>query len=161
MVVTVAFRTPAIGLVDIETVNEVGVASVTVPTAPPLSKTVLLAAVVSKPEPAIVSVVRLAARLVVAAVTTGRKAATCTAAPLETPLEVTTAVSAPADGAVVIVTVNDVAVAEVTFPAAPLLKTTVLLAAVGSNPNPVIVTVEAFKATLVVVAVTTGLTSAT
>ena len=76
MVVTVALRIPAMGLVVIETVREVAVASEMAPTAPLLNATVLLAAVVSKPEPLIVSVVRLAARLVVAVVTTGFSDAT-------------------------------------------------------------------------------------
>ena len=55
------------------------------------------------------------------------------------------------------VTVNEVAVAADTLPTAPLLKTTVLFAAVGSKPKPEIVTVLAFKATLVVASVTTRL----
>ena len=55
MVVTTADKVPAeVGLVDNVTVSEVGVAAVTVPTAPLLNETVLLLAVVSKPEPLIV-----------------------------------------------------------------------------------------------------------
>ena len=50
---------------------------------------------------------------------------------------VTTAVRLPAAaGLVENVTVNDVAVAAVTVPTAPSLKTTVLLLAIVSNPNP-------------------------
>lgn len=59
-VVTIAVRMPAVGLEVIETVRAVAVALVTVPTAPLLKTTVLFAAVVLNPEPAIVSVVRLA-----------------------------------------------------------------------------------------------------
>ena len=55
----------------------------------------------------------------------------------------TIAVRLPAEvGAVVKVTVSWVAVAAVTVPAAPRLKATVLLAAVGLNPVPAIVRVE-------------------
>ncbi len=60
------------------TVSEVAVAAVTVPTAPSLKATVLLAAVVSKPKPLMVIVVALAARLAVLLVTTGVTVATCT-----------------------------------------------------------------------------------
>lgn len=51
-------------------------------------------------------------------------------------------------------------VAEVTVPTAPLSKTTVLFAAIGSKLVPVIVTVVAVAATFVVVAVTVGETVA-
>lgn len=58
-------------------------------------------------------------------------------------------------------TVNDVAVAAVTEPMAPLLNTTVLFAAVVEKPEPVIVRLVAFAARrAVVLAVTTGLTTA-
>lgn len=69
----------------------------------------------------------------------------------------------PADvGAVVRLTVRVVAVAAVTVPAAPLLKTTVLLPAVVENPEPVMVTLLAFAARRAVVfVVTIGLTTAT
>ena len=73
---TVATRLPAIGLVEIATVSDVSVESVTVPTAPLLNVTLLLAAVVSKPVPAMVRVVRFAARLVVAELMTGFSEAT-------------------------------------------------------------------------------------
>ena len=56
-----------VGLVEKLTVSEVAVAEVTVPTAPLLKTTVLLPGVVSKPKPAMVSVVALAARLACAA----------------------------------------------------------------------------------------------
>ena len=75
-VLTVAIRLPAIGLVEIATVSDVSVESVTVPTAPLLNVTLLLAAVVSKPVPAMVRVVRFAARLVVAELMTGFSEAT-------------------------------------------------------------------------------------
>lgn len=64
-------------------------------------------------------------------------------------------------GAVVIVTVNEVAVAVVTVPAAPLLNTTVLLPAVGLNPKPLMVRVAPLMARLVEALVTTGATVAT
>ena len=73
------------------------------------------------------------------------------------PPVVTTAVTLPAVvGFVENVTVSDVVVAAVTVPMAPLSKTTVLFAAIGSKLVPVIVTVVASAARLVVVAVTVG-----
>jgi hypothetical protein len=70
--VTVAVRLPTdAGLVENVTVRTVAVAVVTVPTAPLLSVTVLLAAVVLNPSPLIVMVEAFAARFVVLAVTTG------------------------------------------------------------------------------------------
>ena len=73
LVVTTAVRLPtAAGIVESVTVSDVAVAAVTVPTAPSLKATVLLAAVVLKPVPLIVSVVALAARLAVLLVTDGR-----------------------------------------------------------------------------------------
>ena len=72
------------------------------------------------------------------------------------PKEVTTAVRLPRDGAVAKVTVNWVAVALVTVPTAPLLKVTVLLAAVVSNPVPAMVRVVALMARLLVFKVTVG-----
>ena len=71
------------------------------------------------------------------------------------PKDVTTAVRLPRDGAVLKVTVNWVAVALVTVPV-PLLKVTVLLAAVVSNPVPVMVRVVALIARLFVSKVTVG-----
>lgn len=83
--------------------------------------------------------------------------ATWTAVPLLTLLVVMTAVSEPVlTGLVEKVTTRLVAVAEVTVPTALLLNTTVLLAAVGLKPKPVIVIVFAVRARLVVLAVTTG-----
>src|SRR5258708_7673062 len=106
--------------------------------------------------------VALAARLAALKVTAGVTVATCTAAPLLTLLMVTAAVRLPAvAGLVENVTVSEVAVAAVTVPAAPLLKTTVLWAAVGSKPNPLIVIVAALAARLAVLLVTTGPTVAT
>src|SRR5262249_15819585 len=96
-VVTLADRLPAfVGFVENETVSEVAVEEVTVPTAPLLKVTVLLPAVVSKPRPLIVMLLALAARLLVLLVTTGVTVATCTAVPLLTLLVVTTAVKLPA-----------------------------------------------------------------
>lgn len=75
--------------------------------------------------------------------------------------EVTVADKLPAAvGAVVIVTVSDVAEAVATVPTAPLSNTTLLFAAVASKPKPSIVIEVAFAARLAVVAVTTGITLA-
>jgi hypothetical protein len=163
LVVTTAVRLPAIlGFVENVTVSDVAVAAVTVPIAPLLKTTVLFAGVVSKPKPLMVIVFALAARLVVSLVTTGVTLATCTAKPLLKLLVVTAAVKDPAAaGLVENVTVSDVVEAEVTVPTALLLKMTVLLPAVGSNPKPLIVTVFALAARLAVLLVTTGVTLAT
>jgi hypothetical protein len=128
-----------------------------------LKTTVLLAAAVSNPNPLIVRVVASANRLDVLLVTTGTTVETWTAVPLLRPLVVTMAVKLPAEvGAVVRFTVSVVAVAAVTVPTAPLLKTTVLLAAVVENPVPVIVMLLAFATRRAVVfVVTTGRTRAT
>ena len=81
--------------------------------------------------------------------------ATCTGLPLLCAFEVTTAVRLPRDGAVARVTVNWVAVALVTVPV-PLLRVTVLLAAVVSKPVPVTISVVALAARLLVLRVTVG-----
>ena len=60
MVVTVAVKVPAQGCLEYVTVSAVAVAVVTVPIAPLLKTTVLLAAVVLKPLPLIVIDVALA-----------------------------------------------------------------------------------------------------
>ena len=87
----------------------------------------------------------------VSVVTTGTMFAISTAAPLDSEFDSTTAVSDPASvGFVVNVTVSDVADAEVTVPSAPLFSVTMLLAATESNPSPLIVTVVALAATVVV-----------
>lgn len=124
--------------------------------------TVFKAGVVEKPKPLMVTVVASAATLVVALVTTGVTVATWTAAPLLIEFVVTTAVSCPAVvGFVEKVTVSDVAVAAVTVPTAPLLKTTRLSPAVVLKPKPAIVTVSALAARFDVLLVTTGTTVAT
>jgi hypothetical protein len=158
LVLTTAVSDPAeVGFVENVTTIEFAVALVTVPTAPLLKVTTLLASTVSKPKPAIVTVAESAARLVVALVTTGRTDATWTALPLPKVFEVTTAVTLPAAvGPVVNVTVKAVAVALATVPTAPLVRTTVLFAAVGSNPKPLMISVVASAAKLVVLLVTTG-----
>lgn len=164
LLVTTAVRSIAVaGVVENRTVSDVGEADVTVPTAPSLNTTVLFAAVVSKPNPLIVSVVASARRLDVLAVTTGVTVATWTADPLLWLFVVTTAVRLPADvGDVERFTVSVVAVAAVTVPTAPLLKTTVLLAAVVENPTPLMVSDVPFAARRrVEFAVTTGITDAT
>ena len=160
LVVTVAVRLPtALGIVEIDTVSAVAVAFVTVPTAPLLKATVLLAAVVLKPLPLIVSVAAFAARLAVLAVTAGAILATSTDEPLA-PSVVTTAIKgAVAAGGVLKVTVSEVGVAAVTLPTGvvvPSLKVTVSLAAVGSKPWPAIVSVVEPAARLDVLLVTTG-----
>ncbi len=121
-----------------------------VPEAPSLKLTVLLPAVGSKPKPLIVIVVAFAARLAVLVVTTGVTVGYLRlTAPLLTLSVVTTAVRLPAVvGLVVKFTVSEVAVAAVTVPTAPSLKTTVLLAAVVSKPKPLMVTVAALAARL-------------
>jgi len=137
-VVTVADKLPAVaGCVEKVTVSEVAVAAVTVPAAPLSKATVLLLAVVSNPRPLIVIVVASAVRLSVLLVTAGVTVATCTAEPLPTPSDVTTAVRLPAASGSVVKTISSsVAVAAVIVPAAPSLKTTLLLATMGSKPVP-------------------------
>lgn len=159
---TTAVRLPAdVGLVENVTVNEVAVAAETVPTAPLLKVTVLLAAVVLKPVPAIVTVAELAARFDVAFVTVGVNLATWIAVPLLAEFVVTTAVKLPAVGTVENEIDRAVEVADVTVPTAPLLKVTVLLAAVELKPEPLMVIVVAPKARLATLLVTTGRATAT
>lgn len=161
---TIAVKLPAdVGLVENVTVRTDAVEDDTVPTAPLLNVTVLLPAVVSKPEPLIVNVDVLAfswnAEL---EMTTGMTVATWTAEPLLTPLVVVTAVRLPpARGLVVSVTVSEVAVAAETTPTALLLKTIVLREAVVSNPKPLIVIKDALAAKLDVFVVGKGVTVAT
>ena len=137
-VVTITVKLPAVvGAVVSVTVSSVSVAAVTVPAAPLLNTTVLLAAVVSNPDPVIVMEDAFAGRSSLLLVTTGAIRATCTAVPLLMVLVVTTAVRIPAAvGFVSKLTVNELLVAAVTVPAAPLSNTTVLFAAVESKPNP-------------------------
>lgn len=153
-----AVRLPAlVGFLENVTVNDVAVALVTFPIAPLLKTTELLAGVGSKPNPSITIVLALAATESSFVVTTGVTVATCTAPTPAMPLEVTKAVKLPAlVGLVEKVTTSSVAVAAVTVPTAPLLKTTELLAAVKSKPKPLMVTVSALAAKPVVALVTTG-----
>lgn len=164
-VVTVAVRSPAVvGLAVRFTTIVVAVADDTVPTAPPTNTTVLLLAVVpSKPNPRIVTLVASAARrLDEPFETTGITVATWTSAPLLRVSVATEAVSEPAEvGLVVKRTVSEVGVAEITLPAAPLLKVTTLSPAIVSKPKPWIVIVLALAFKLVVLLVTTGMTVAT
>ena len=139
---------PEIGAVSKATINWVEVAEVTW-AVPLLNVTILFAAIVSKPVPVIVSVVALLARLAELEVTFGGEiaatmVATCTELLLP-PNEVTTAVRLPRSGAVSNVTVNEVVDAAVTWPV-PLLKVTILLAAMVSKLVPVIVKVLALLA---------------
>ena len=76
-------------------------------------------------------------------------------------MDVTTAVRLPAVARVENATVNEVAVADETVPIAPLLKTTVLFAAVVLNRNPAITSVLAFNARPAMAAVTDGRTPPT
>lgn len=95
-------------------------------------------------------------------VTAGITVAICTAEPFAIESVVTMDVREPAIvGSVVNVTINEVGVADVTLPAAPLLNVTTLSVAVVSKPKPAIVTVVAFAARLAVLLVTTGSTLAT
>lgn len=94
-------------------------------------------------------------------VTTGERVATCTGVSEPTPLDVTTAVRLPAVARVENVTVNEVAVADVTVPIAPLLKITLLFEGVVSNRNPAITSVLAFNARPATAAVTDGRTPPT
>ena len=144
------------------TVNAVEVAVVTVPTAPLLNVTTLLAAVLENPVPFITMVGALIAKLAVLVVIVGgaTRVATWTGVPVGVPLlppkEFTTAVRWLRNGCVANVRVKEVAVAEVTRPV-PLLKVTVLLSGVFAlNPVPVMVRVVAFIPRLVVVLVTVG-----
>lgn len=167
LTVTIAVRLPALGFVENVTVSEVEVAAVTLPTAPLLNVTTLLANVVLKFVPAIVIEVALGARLAVLDVTVGAVTvattdATFTALPLERVLVTTDAFRLPAAvGLVVIVTVNLVVVAEETVPTGPPVNVTALLPATGSNPKPLMISVDPFTARLVSAVVTTGLTVAT
>lgn len=120
-----------------------------------------MAAVVLKPVPAIVTVEALAARLAVETVTVGVSLATCTAVPLLAPFVVTITVKFPAVGTVEKLTDRAVAVAEVTVPTAPLLKTNVLSPAVVLKPEPLMVIVATPSPSEATLAVTTGLTTAT
>lgn len=136
MDVTTAVKLPAVcGFLEKVTVSAVAEALVTSPIAPLLNTTELFSAVASKPKPLITMLVALANSSLVLLVTTGTTVATCTAGPLAMLLDVTTAVKLPAlVGLVENVTVSEVAVAAVTAPTAPLLNTTLLLAAVKSKP---------------------------
>ena len=84
---------------------------------------------------------------------------TCTGLPLLIVFVVTTAVRLPRDGVLLKVTINWVAVALVTVPV-PLLKATVLLAAMVSNPVPSMVKVVAVTSRSLVFTVTEGATVA-
>ena len=159
-VVTTAVRLPtAAGGVVKSTVSEVAVAAVTVPAAPSLNATVLLAAVVEKFAPDMTMAGALITRFAVFGVTVGAATmlATCTA-PLEPmPVTVTLAVRLPrVVGWVVKVTVSEVVVAAVTVPAAPSLNATVLPAAVDEKFAPEMVTAGALTARFAVLIVTVG-----
>ena len=161
--VTLAVMLPTVaGNVEKVTVSAVAVAAVTEPTAPLLKVTLLSSGVVLKPKPLMISVAALAAMLVVLLVTTGLTVATLIGAPLLALLVVTTTVKSSAEaGLVEKVTVNDVAVAAVTVPTALSLNTTVLLAAVVSKPEPLMVSVVALANRSAELVVTTGITVAT
>lgn len=145
MVVTTAVKFPtAVGLVPNVTVSEVAVAAMTVPIAPLLKTTVLLAAIGSNANPPIARLEELMAIGVALFETDGVTRATCKAGPLDFVLVVTDAVNSPTlVGRVESETVRVVAVAAVTLPAAPLLSDTELFPGVVSNPNPLMVSVAA------------------
>lgn len=126
--VTDAVRAPAaVGLLENVTVRDVADAAVTTPTAPLLKVTAFLEGTTSKPNPLMVTVLAFAARLALLDVMTGVTVATWIAFPLALLFVVTIAVKLPGPvGLVENVTVRVVAVAAVTVPTAPLLKTTVL-----------------------------------
>jgi hypothetical protein len=159
-VVTTAVRLPVEGRDVNVTVSVVAVAAVIVPAPPLLKTTRLFASVVSKPKPLIVMLFSPAPRFAVLLVIIGRTVATCTAKLLLTPAVVITAVKLPAFGLVLNVTVSAVAVAAVTVPMAPLLNSTVLLAAVVSKPVPLMVSVVALANKLAVLAVIVGVVTA-
>lgn len=164
LVTTVAERLPTIvGRVVRVTVRVEAVAAEIEPTAPLLNVTELLARVVSNPLPIMVRDVALALRTFPElAKTTGVTVATCVAEPLGSVFVVTIAVKLPAfEGFVVSVIVRVVAVADAIVPTAPLFSATELFAVVGSKPNPLIVSVEAFARRLAVLLVTTGVIVAT
>jgi hypothetical protein len=82
--------------------------------------------------------------------------------PLVREFVVTTALTKPAAvGRVVRFTVSDLVVAAVIVPIAPFVSATVLLTAVGSKPNPLIVNVVTLAARLTALLVITGVTEAT
>jgi hypothetical protein len=140
--VTTAVRDPRFGACVNVRVSDVDVAEATV-NAPLLRTTWLPAAVESKPVPAMTSVVGELTALLAElreTVGAGTTLATCTGDPLDRPKDVTTAVSAPRLGACESDTVSCVAVAAVTEPA-PLLRMTILPAAVGSKLNPLMTSV--------------------
>lgn len=161
--VTLAVMLPTVsGCDENVTVRAVFEALVTVPTAPLLKVTRFSSTMELKPKPLMTTVEVFAAKSAVLLVITGFTVATFTGAPLLALLEVTTTVRSPADsGFVVKVTVKDVAVAAVTVPAAPLLKTTVVLAVLVSKPKPSMVIVSALANKSSLLVVMTGTTVAT
>ena len=130
--------------------------------APLLNTTELFAAVASKPKPLMITVEAPATRVVVLLVIEGTTVATLIGAPFATVFDVTTAVRSPAlVGFVENVTSIEVALAVVTVPTAPLLKVTLLLEAVKSKPDPLIVIVLKPAFWLLLLLVTTGRAVAT
>ncbi len=107
------------GFVENVTVSDVVVAVVTVPTAPLSKTTVLFAAIGSKLVPVIVSVVAVAAMLVVVDDTVGDTLAMAVAVLLRPPVVTTTVSGPPTLGNAARVTLNDVEVAAVIIPTAP------------------------------------------
>ena len=160
---TTAVKLPAeVGFVEKVIVSDVEVAEVTTPTAPSLNTTALLAAMLSKPNPSMVSVLASAANGSLLVVSNGMTFATCTAEPLDCKFVVTIAVKLPTVVAFVVnVTVNSVAVAAIIVPTAPLLNVTALSSTVVLKPTPLMVMLVALATKLAVLLVTTGLTVAT
>lgn len=142
--VTTAVSAPKVRPVTPVRVSCVGVAAVTIPD-PLDNDTVLFPGVGENPNPFMVNDADGAITVAVLDVMTGKTLATCTAAPLLPAEFVTITVSGPATGLVPNITVNDVVVAAVTVPVAPLLKVTVLFGGVlASKPVPVTVSAVSF-----------------
>ena len=158
LLATLAFSAPATidaGRLELSAVADAA-EMVPMPLPAPLKVTPSLSGFALKPKPLIDMLDALAAKEAVFNVTTGITVATCTA-PVDPPNTVTFAVRLPTFvGCAEKVTVNCVALAEVTLPVAPLLKTTVLFAGVAEKLEPSMVTVAEVIGRLVMLAVTTG-----
>jgi len=158
--VTTAFKGPApVGRAVRETSSFVAVASTTVPSAPLLKETVLLAAIRSNPQPLIFSVVAASGRIVDLAVMTGRATtfATMIGGPLLPPKDRTTAFSGPRPlESFVRATVSSEGDAFTIVPMAEPESLTEFVRLVGSKPVPRITSVCALSARRALLLVTRG-----
>ena len=151
---------------EVAVIGELGIYRVHDPATPPLLEYFTIYSMIFEP-PLFAGATHVTPKLVLRLVATtdvglsGTVAmlATCTGLPLLIVFVVTTAVRLPRDGVVLRVTINWVAVALVTVPV-PLLKATVLLAAMVSNPVPSMVRVVAVTSRSLVFTVTDGTTVA-